>query len=112
MIVEILVVLVAAVLVFEVFEHVIVPLVARRAQRRMAALTGPEALIGRLAEVRRWSGNRGTVIVSGELWEAESDASFAAGDRVTILQVHNLSLRVAAARQSADEDPQSLSPVV
>jgi membrane-bound serine protease (ClpP class) len=111
-VVEILVVVVAGILVFEVFEHVIVPLVARRAQGRLAAMTGPEALIGRSGEVRRWSGKRGAVFVNGELWDAESDAPLAPGDHVTILDVRNLSLRVAADRQPTDEDPQSLSVVV
>ena len=97
MVVELLVALIAVVVVYELFEHVIIPLVAQRALRGQAALTGPEGLVGRTAEVRRWSGTRGTVFVNGELWEAESRLPVAVGDRVTVLAVSNLSLRVEPA---------------
>jgi membrane-bound serine protease (ClpP class) len=44
----------------------------------------------------------GKVFIHGELWEAEADAPVAAGERVEVVEVRGLTLRVRKAR-NADE---------
>ncbi len=82
------------VVAFEVFEHVIIPLIGMRAGRRRRPLTGSEGMVGKVVEVRRWSGREGTVLVGGEFWHAGSRAPLAAGDKATIVEVSNLTLRI------------------
>lgn len=96
MVIEFLVAVVAVVVLVELFEHVIVPLAAARAGRFGRPLTGAEGMVGRQAEVRRWSGgSTGTVLVNGELWQAESRSPLREGDAVTVLGIENLTLVVA-----------------
>ena len=104
MVAEVLITVIAVVIVFEVFEHVIIPLIGVRAGRGRQPMTGPEGMVGKVVEVRRWSGRKGTVSVDGELWKAESRTPMAAGDAATILAVSNLTLRVEPLAQSIDSD--------
>ena len=89
-----LIAVIAVFIAFEVFEHVIIPLIGARAGRRRQPLTGAEGMVGKVVEVRRWSGSEGTVSVAGELWRAQSRTPLAAGDEATIVAVSNLTLRV------------------
>lgn len=110
MVIEILVAIVAVVVLFELLEHVIVPLAGARAGRRGRPLTGAEGMVGRQAEVRRWSGGSGTVLVHGELWQAESGSQLRVGDTVTIVEIENLSLVVAPAQGDEPSAPQPSPP--
>ena len=56
MVAEVLIAVVAVVIVFEVFEHAIILLIGVRAGRRRQPLTGAEGMVGKVVEVRRWSG--------------------------------------------------------
>lgn len=80
---------------FELFEHVLVPLAAARAGRGGQPLTGAEGMVGRQSLVRRWSGRDGKVLAGGEPWQAESRSPLQEGDTVTVLGVDNLTLAVA-----------------
>ena len=105
MVAEVFVTVIAVVIVFEVFEHVIIPLIGARAGRGRKTLTGPEGMIGKVVEVRRWSGREGTVFVDGEFWQAKSRTPLAAGGEATIVAVSNLTLRVEPfARSIASDD--------
>lgn len=104
---------IALVLGFEVFEHVVIPLIAARAGRGRSSSTGPEGLIGRAVEVRRWSGAEGTVLVNGELWHAESRTPLSAGDTAIILEVDSLTLLVeptSGAAAFGDQLSSSIGP--
>jgi membrane-bound serine protease (ClpP class) len=109
-VIEILVAVVAVVVLFELLEHVIVPLAAARAGRRGRPLTGAEGMVGRQAEVRRWSGRSGTVLVNGEWWQAESGSPLREGETVTVVGIENLSLVVAPAQGDEPAAPQSSPP--
>jgi membrane-bound serine protease (ClpP class) len=109
-VIEFLVAAVAAVLVFEFFEHVIVPLVAARAGRGGQPLTGAEGMVGRQAVVRRWSGRVGTVLVNGELWQAESRSPLREGDTATVVGIGNLTLVVVPEQGGEPSVPQSSPP--
>jgi membrane-bound serine protease (ClpP class) len=68
------------------------------AQRRRA-VTGREGVVGASGAVRQSQTIAGTlmVMVQGELWEAASSESLAAGDRVKVVAMDGLCLRVAKA---------------
>jgi membrane-bound ClpP family serine protease len=92
--VEIVVVLVIAFVAFEFLEHVVFPLIWVLLQRRKQPVTGPAALVGRIAEVIEWRQREGYVFVSGEQWKATSEKPLARGDQVVIQEVEGLTLTV------------------
>lgn len=94
MVAEVLIIVIAVVVAFEVFEHVIVPLIGARAGRRGKPLTGPEGMVGKVVEVRRWVGREGVVSVGGEIWQAVSRTPLADGDMAIIVSVTGLTLRL------------------
>jgi membrane-bound ClpP family serine protease len=106
---EVLIAVIAVVILFELFEHVIIPLIGARGSRRRRAVTGAEGMVGKVVEVRRWSGREGTVSVDGELWRARSRTPLAAGDQATVVAVSNLTLRVEPVPRSIAPDD-SLGP--
>jgi membrane-bound ClpP family serine protease len=101
--VKVLIAVFAVVVVLEVFEHVIIPLIAARSGRGRRPLTGAEGMIGKVVEVRRWSGREGVVSVSGELWQARSRTPLAAGDEATVVAVSNLTLQVEPVASTSPE---------
>jgi membrane-bound ClpP family serine protease len=103
--VEIVVVLVIAFLAFELLEHVVFPLIWVLLQRRKKPVTGPEALVGRMAEVIEWRQREGQVFVNGEHWKAISEKPLARGDRVVIRKVEGLTLTVETLNTSGNTTP-------
>ena len=67
---------------------VVMSLVIKDRKNRPAI--GNEGMIGLTAEVR----SNGMVYVNGALWQASSDDELQKGDKVTIIEVHNLKLKV------------------
>ena len=74
----------------------VVGILAARAWWRPAA-SGLEALRGAVGEVRTPLAPRGTVWVHGEYWTAESDEAIEAGQKVRIVEVNHMVLRVRRA---------------
>lgn len=56
--------------------------------------TGNEAMVGKVGEVTRDLNPQGKVFVNGETWNAESEEPVAAGEKVVVLAVDNLKLKV------------------
>ncbi|MBO9324002.1 MAG: nodulation protein NfeD [Roseiflexus sp.] len=82
---------------------------ALRSRKRPAA-TGTEALIGRLAQVRRRLDPRGMVFVEGALWQAISESEpVEVGDWVRVVAVHNLQL-IVRPLESEEPAPQEAQP--
>ena len=66
---------------------------AFRAQMRRPQ-TGTEALSGMIGEVKKDLTPEGTVFVSGELWNAVAEEHIFAGEKVEVVSVENLRLKV------------------
>jgi membrane-bound serine protease (ClpP class) len=79
---------------YEVIEHIVFPLIWSAFMRKRKPLTGAAAMIGREAVVKTWSGNEGRVSIRGELWRAVSAVPLSPGDRVIIVEVEKLTLKV------------------
>src|SRR5882724_6514420 len=62
--------------------------------RRYRIATGKEALIGSSAEVTEACDPRGRVRLRGEIWHAECDSGARVGDRVRVVAIQGLTLRV------------------
>jgi membrane-bound serine protease (ClpP class) len=67
-----------------------------RSERR-PPVTGAEAMLGAVGVVREPLAPRGTILVRGEYWTAESDAEVGVGERVEVTAVDGLTLRVRPA---------------
>ncbi len=78
----------------------IVLLTALLRSRYRPVVTGKEALLGAEAEIVSWQDGQGRVRISGEIWQARSDAALAAGRRVKIVGRDGLVLRVDDIRPS------------
>jgi membrane-bound serine protease (ClpP class) len=66
---------------------------AIRAYRRKPA-TGPEGLVGSVGEARTDIHEEGMVFVHGELWRAWSDEEIKAGQKVEVVEVEKLKVKV------------------
>ncbi len=64
--------------------------------RRRPAMTGERGMIGTSGTVLEWSNGRGRVLAAGERWQAEADVPLAPGERVRVVSVDGLVLRVVA----------------
>jgi membrane protein implicated in regulation of membrane protease activity len=62
--------------------------------RRYRIVTGAEGLVGARAEVIEACDPRGRVRFRGEIWHAQCDSRAEIGERVTVIGVHGLTLRV------------------
>jgi membrane-bound ClpP family serine protease len=91
---KILLILVVAYILFEFTEHVIFPLYWLITKKQRRSPTGESGMIGQIAEVKEWEGNKGRVFVHGELWNAQSDVPLSPGDEVAIQSVERLTLTV------------------
>jgi membrane-bound serine protease (ClpP class) len=92
--IKILIIVIAAYLAFEVFEHLILPLVGKLFRKGKSPLTGPEGMIGKTGRVLDWHDDEGKVRVQSEIWNAVSDAPLSAGDQVRVEEISGLTLKV------------------
>ena len=60
-------------------------------------VTGVEYLVRQIATVESWDGDHGWVLVEGERWRAVSDRPLQPGQKVRILDVDHLTLKVKPA---------------
>ncbi len=63
---------------------------------------GTESLVGRTAEVTRWSGSKGMVMLDGAYWNAVADDHLEPGDRVEVDAFAGMSLHVRGAEPEED----------
>ena len=91
---KILLILVIAYILFEVVEHAVIPLIWLITKKQRLSPTGESGMIGLIAEIKEWEGTKGKVFVHGELWKAESDATFEPGEEAIVLSVKRLVLTV------------------
>src|SRR3546814_795011 len=62
--------------------------------RRSRVVSGMEEMIGSIAVVQDWSDGQGHVFVHGERWNAVSATPLDTGERVQIIALDGLTLRV------------------
>ena len=85
---------IAAYLLFEFIEHAVIPLAWLIFKGKRKQVTGPSSLIGEVGVVREWSGSEGRIFVHGSIWAATGNGTQQPGDRVEIIGVEGLVLRI------------------
>lgn len=88
-----IIVLILCVILFEVIEHIIIPLFSRK-HRKRKPLSGVNSMQGQVVVVRQWKETEGHVLFRSELWRASSEVSFKEGEKAVIQDVQGLTLRV------------------
>ncbi len=81
-------------LLFEVIEHVVLPLIWFIKDRKRRSICGATGMLGKVGEIKYWKESEGKIFVNGELWRAVSDFPLSAGDRVVIQNVDGLTVNV------------------
>jgi len=94
MFVDFLTILIIGVVLFELIEHILFPLVWFFVIRNRQSLCGIEAMHGKVVEVRDWRDGEGRVSLEGELWMAVSNITLRPGDKAVVQKVDGLILTV------------------
>ncbi len=97
---NIIVILVIGFILFEVIEHIAIPIVFYFIKRKKRSVTGIESLLGEVVEVREWKEKEGQVFIKGELWRAVSDVPLMTGGKATVQNVDGLTLKVKSIDES------------
>jgi len=91
---NIIIIIIIGFVLFELIEHVILPLIWYIIVRKRKPLCGIESMVGKEVMVQKWQKNSGWVYLNGELWKASGDDHLSPGDRAVIEKVEGLLLRV------------------
>jgi membrane-bound ClpP family serine protease len=97
---KIFITLVAAIILYELFEHVILPLFGLSLHRRGNPKSGKEGLIGETGVVLEWRKAKGIVLLRGEYWQASGPQNLSPGKQVKVESVDGLKLRVVSFENS------------
>ncbi len=64
--------------------------------RRIKLTTGAESMVGHKAAVIAWRGKKGTVLIQGEIWAAQSDdeMELSKDEEVTVREVQGLTVKI------------------
>ena len=96
---ETVITIVLLILIFELVEHVILPLVWHMSHRKKKPALGFESMIGKEVQVKMWQKSEGFVAFKGELWSAESDDCLRQGDRAVIERTDGLKLKIKSRKE-------------
>jgi membrane-bound ClpP family serine protease len=91
---SVMIMLAVGVLVFELLEHVIFPLVWFVKDRKRTSVCGVTGMLGKVGEIKCWDESGGQIFIHGELWRAVSEFPLSMGDSAVIENVDGLTLRV------------------
>jgi membrane protein implicated in regulation of membrane protease activity len=94
-----LIALLVGFVVYEVVEHLVLPLIWMMRHRERQPACGPAGMIGRKCVVKEWSGARGKVRYGAELWDAVSQSPQIPGSEAVIEDVQGLTLSVSSSNR-------------
>ncbi len=104
---EVMITLLVCVVIYEIFEHIILPLFWTIRYRKRKSAYGPSGMIGKKCVVKQWRGTRGKVCVGGELWNASSPSPLVPGSVTIIRDIDNLTLLISPPDQSTETSMKS-----
>ena len=81
-------------IVFELIEHVFIPLFWFILKGREKSNYGVTGMIGKTVEIKRWDKTEGQVLIKGELWKAVCEVPLPAGGKAVIQDVEGLTLKL------------------
>ncbi len=91
---SVIITFIIAFLVFEFFEHAVLPLfwvIKGRNKRSNYGMTG---MIGKVVEVKQWDKTEGKVLISGELWKTVCEVPLTSGDKAVTQDIEGLTMRL------------------
>jgi len=100
---NIILILVIGFFLFEVIEHIVIPIVFYFLKRKKKSITGIDSLLGEVVEVRQWKETEGQVFIKGELWRAVSEVPLMKGEKAIIQNVEGLTLKVKPVGESVHQ---------
>ena len=106
---SILIALLICVVIYEIFEHLILPLICMIRYRKLKSSCGPSAMIGKKCLVIKWDGNNGKVQVGSELWNAIGQLQLIPGDEVVVQDMEGLTLTISASVRLSDSSEKSIN---
>lgn len=90
----IIVTLIIVFVIYEIIEHIVVPLLSSGKRRNIKSMSGQAGMIGIVVEVKEWNNTEGQVSVNGELWRAVSNTPLVPSSKAVIQDVKGLTLKV------------------
>ncbi len=103
-----LITLLVCFVVYEIVEHLVLPLFWVIRQRGRQSICGPSGMVGKRCVVKEWHGTGGKVWVAGELWRAGSESPLMPGEVAVIQEIKGLTLLVCGL--GADQTIQPSQP--
>lgn len=92
------------IVIFEIFEHLILPLCWMIRYRKRNSAFGLTGMIGKKCTVQQWNGTGGKVRVGAELWNASSPSALTPGDE-PVIKSEGLTLRVSSQPERLPDIP-------
>lgn len=89
-----LIALLVAWLVFEFLEHVLIPLFGLIKNRGKHPQYGVPGMIGKSVQIRKWKKTEGQVLINGEFWKAECETPLSVGSNAIIDDINGLTLKL------------------
>ncbi len=90
----IIITIVICFIVFELIEHVFIPLFWFILRGRKTSIYGVMGMVGKVVEIKRWDKTEGQVLVNGELWKAVCDVPLPQGSKAVILDIEGITLKL------------------
>lgn len=97
-----LITILICIVIYEIFEHLILPLFWMIRNRKRKSSYGPSGIIGRKCLVKQWDGESGKVQVGSELWNAIGQSPLIPGDEVVVQDLEGLTLRISTPERLKD----------
>jgi membrane-bound serine protease (ClpP class) len=97
---DVLITLLVCLVIYEIFEHLILPLFWMIRSRKRKSACGLSGMIGKRCVVKQWDGICGKVWVGGELWNASSKSPLMPGAAMVIQDIKGLTLLIAPSDES------------
>jgi len=80
--------------IFELIEHVFIPLFWFILRGRKKSNYGVPGMIGKVVEIKRWNKSEGQILVNGVLWNAVCEMPLQEGSKAVILDIEGLILKL------------------
>ena len=90
-----LIILLVSLVIYEILEHLILPLFWMIRYRKRKSVCGPSGMIGKRCVVKQWDGTCGKVWVGAELWDASSKSPLIPGAEMVIQDIKGLTLLIS-----------------
>ena len=91
---ETIIIIIICFIVFELIEHVFIPLIWFIKDRNKRSNYGVTGMIGKVVEIKRWDKTEGQILIHSELWKAVCEVPLSFGGKAIIQDVEGLTLRL------------------